>query len=106
MPHKFLIHASGDAVGVAVEEIPAGERVTGMALRDRSVCEVTVRDPIPLGHKLALRPIARGERVIEYGEVIGEALAAIAPGQHVHVHNLRSVRWPASTASGAAGKGR
>lgn len=101
MPHKFLVHAPGDAVGVAVEEIPAGTRATGMVLRDNSVLEVSVRDPIPLGHKLALRPIARGERVIEYGEVIGEALADIAHGQHVHVHNLRSVRWRSSVATGA-----
>lgn len=100
MPHKFLVHAPGDAVGVAVEEISAGTRATGMVLRDNSVLEVTVRDPVPLGHKLALRAIARGERVVEYGEVIGEALADIAPGQHVHVHNLRSVRWPTSTAAG------
>lgn len=103
MPHKFLVHAPGDAVGVAVEEIKPGEQVTGIVLRDRSLHNVTVRDPIPLGHKLALRPISRGERVIEYGEVIGEALADIAPGQHVHVHNLRSVRWPTSTATTARG---
>ena len=101
MPHKFLMHASGDAVGVAVEEIRAGEHVTGMVLSDRSFYEVTALDPIPLGHKEALRAIAGGERVIEYGEVIGETLADVSPGQHVHVHNLRSVRWPTSTAAAA-----
>lgn len=101
MPHKFLVHARSDAVGVAVEDLKPSDRATGLVLRDNAVLEVTVRDPIPLGHKLALRAIARGERVIEYGEVIGEALADIAPGQHVHVHNIVSVRWPRSAAAPA-----
>lgn len=104
MPHKFLVHAPGDAVGVAVEDLAPGERTTGVVLRDNSVVEVAVKEPIPLGHKLALRQIARGERVIEYGEVIGEARADIAPGQHVHVHNLGSLRWRTSVATpGAVG---
>jgi len=101
MAHKFLVHAPGDAVGVAVADIRSGEHVSGMVLRGQSVVEVTARDPVPLGHKVALRALARGERVIEYGEVIGEATADIAPGQHVHVHNIRSLRWRASVAAGA-----
>ena len=104
MPHQVLVHAPGDAVGVAVQEIHAGDRVTGMVLRDQSIREVTARDPVPLGHKIALRPIQRGERVIEYGEVIGEAQADISPGQHVHIHNLRSVRWRASVATDGRGE--
>jgi (2R)-sulfolactate sulfo-lyase subunit alpha len=101
MRHKFLVHAPGDAVGVAVEDIPAGERTAGVVLRDNSMVDITTRDPIPLGHKVALRAIAGGEKVIEYGEVIGEALRDIAPGQHVHVHNIRSVRWRTSVAATA-----
>ena len=42
---------------------------------------------IPAGHKVAVRPIASGEAVRRYGQIIGFASAAIAPGQHVHVHN-------------------
>jgi (2R)-sulfolactate sulfo-lyase subunit alpha len=101
MAHKFLVHAPGDAVGVAVADIPAGERISGVVLRGQSVVEVTARDRIPLGHKVALRALARGERVMEYGEVIGEATAEVAPGQHVHVHNIRSLRWPASVSGRA-----
>ncbi|MEW5935370.1 MAG: SAF domain-containing protein, partial [Bacillota bacterium] len=32
-------------------------------------------------------------RVIKYGVAIGVAERAIAPGEHVHVHNLKSARW-------------
>jgi altronate hydrolase len=52
--------------------------------------ELTVRDPIPFAHKVAIRPIAAGGQVLKYGVPIGRARAAIAPGQHVHVHNIKS----------------
>jgi altronate hydrolase len=42
---------------------------------------------IPAGHKVAIRPIAAGEAVRRYGQIIGFATAPIAPGEHVHVHN-------------------
>ncbi len=43
-----------------------------------------------LGHKIAARAIAPGEKVLKYGAPIGSATAAIAPGAHVHLHNLAS----------------
>lgn len=45
---------------------------------------------IPAGHKAALRAIAAGERVVKYGFPIGIAIAPIAAGEHVHVHNVRT----------------
>ena len=42
------------------------------------------------GHKYAIRPIAPGENVIKYGMPIGHAKVQIAPGEHVHTHNLAS----------------
>lgn len=53
---------------------------------------VTVRDPIPFGHKVALTTMAPGDPVIKYGAQIGVASRAIEPGQHVHTHNVESVR--------------
>jgi len=55
--------------------------------------ELDIVDPVPLGHKVALRDIGSGEPVIEYGEAIGLATADIRVGQHVHVHNLKGQRW-------------
>jgi altronate dehydratase len=49
-------------------------------------------DDIPLCHKIALVALQPGDRILKYGETIGEATAAIRPGAHVHVHNLRSLR--------------
>ena len=43
---------------------------------------------VPPGHKLATRAIALGDAVRRYDQVIGHATQPIAPGQHVHSHNL------------------
>jgi altronate hydrolase len=42
---------------------------------------------IPAGHKVATRPIASGEPVRRYGQIIGFAATGIEPGQHVHTQN-------------------
>ncbi len=49
---------------------------------------VTAAGLIPPGHKVATRGIARGEPVRRYNQIIGAATQDIAPGQHVHTHNL------------------
>lgn len=54
--------------------------------------EITIRDDIPFGHKVAVKAIANGEHVIKYGETIGAATQDIAPGNHVHTQNLESLR--------------
>jgi (2R)-sulfolactate sulfo-lyase subunit alpha len=93
MRYKFLVHAPGDSVGVAVEPISAGEAVDGLVLEGNSTVRVQAADNIPLGHKIALAPLPQGATVVKYGEGIGRTSAAIATGQHVHVHNLKSARW-------------
>lgn len=68
----------------------------GMAvnIRDKkgnSVTE-TVRADIPYGHKVAVKPIRKGEPIVKYGEEIGVATQDIETGDYVHVHNLDSQR--------------
>lgn len=43
---------------------------------------------IPRGHKMAARPIAKGQAVRKYANLIGYAAEDIAQGAHVHTHNL------------------
>ena len=50
--------------------------------------EVTVLDPIPVYHKMAVKAVPKGGRVMKYGELIGIASSDITPGQHVHTHNV------------------
>jgi len=70
----------GDDVVIAARPLAAGARLSDENL----VCI----DPIPAGHKLATRAVARGEPVRRYGQIIGFAIDDIAAGQHVHTHNL------------------
>jgi (2R)-sulfolactate sulfo-lyase subunit alpha len=91
--HRFLIHRRGDFVGVAVADIEAGDRVVGIYLDDDSAIEVEARDPVPLGHKIAVLSAGDGEPVLEYGIPIGVASGGFDVGAHVHTHNLRSARW-------------
>jgi altronate hydrolase len=71
-----------DSVGVAARPIPAGARLGAAG------GTVEVREPIPLGHKVALRDHAPGDPVRKYGQTIGFATAPIAAGGWVHTHNL------------------
>ena len=67
-----------DGVLIARSSLPPG-----MVVADG----VTTVERIPAGHKVAIRPIAVGEPVRRYGQIIGFATAPIAPGQHVHTQN-------------------
>ena len=60
--------------------------------------EVVALMAVPTGHKVAVAPVPAGGVVLKYGEPIGVATARIAPGEHVHVHNLQSARARGSAA--------
>jgi altronate hydrolase len=69
-----------DNVVVARAELLPGASIEGG--------NVTARSTIPAGHKVATAPIAQGEPVRKYNQIIGFASQPIEPGQHVHSHNL------------------
>ncbi|MBK3777509.1 altronate dehydratase [Azospirillum brasilense] len=69
-----------DNVVVAGADLPEGT-----SLPDTGV---VARTAIPSGHKVAVQAIAVGGPVRKYNQVIGFATAPIAPGDHVHVHNI------------------
>jgi (2R)-sulfolactate sulfo-lyase subunit alpha len=93
--YRAIAHRQGDAVAVAIGDLAPGETIQVRALDGSPPLAVAVRDAIPLGHKVALVDLAVGQDVVEYGERIGRATQAIATGAHVHVHNIKSVRWSA-----------
>jgi hypothetical protein len=73
-----------DNVGVATQTIPRGAALALDGL------QLVARDPIPFAHKIALVPIEAEAQVLKYGVPIGRARQAIAAGEHVHVHNIKS----------------
>ena len=77
-----------DNVAVAIESIGKGEEIV---TRGGSLGFAAAED-ITIYHKVAIRPIAKGEPVVQYGEHIGLAAEDIAPGSHVHTHNVADHR--------------
>ena len=61
-------------------------------LRGAMTGSLEVRQPTPHGHKVALKAIHAGEHVIKYGVPVGRTTVAVALGEHVHVHNMESLR--------------
>ena len=57
----------------------------------------TLETPIGLGHKIAACAISSGEKILKYGAPIGSATAPIEPGEHIHLHNMKSDYLPTFT---------
>ena len=90
----FVVHEEGDGVGVVVVEgVKSGQHLNGWIMEDDKDLEVVARNDIPIGHKLAIKPIAKDATVIKYGVDIGRAVAPIAVGEHTHIQNLKTKRW-------------
>jgi len=71
-----------DDVAVATRELAPRQLIAG------PFESLKVARLVPVGHKVALRAIPLGGAVHRYGQIIGFATAPIAPGDHVHSHNL------------------
>jgi (2R)-sulfolactate sulfo-lyase subunit alpha len=92
-PH-FLVHSPKDNVGVVVVEgLKAGTAMMGVITENDGTLELDARQDIPIGHKVALKPLKKGDTVIKYGEDIGRMVADVGAGEHVHVQNLKTKRW-------------
>jgi len=81
-----------DNVAVVLSEGLAAGGAVGVRMSDGSVRDLAALEPVAYGHKIAVAAIAPGERIVKYGEVIGQASAPIREGEHVHVHNMESLR--------------
>jgi len=89
---KALIMHPKDNVAVAIRDIEAGEEVELAVPESDQPLRLQARDPIHFGHKIALEDIPAGAPVYKYGEQMGVATQPIGRGEHVHVHNVESVR--------------
>jgi len=98
MKKGVLLHEVNDDVGVAVMDLTAGEEIGVVTLEGKAVKQIKLVSNIPLGHKVAMRDLLLDQQLIEYGRPIGATVAPIAAGEHVHVHNIKSLRWAASNA--------
>jgi altronate hydrolase len=83
---KAVLHLDPrDDVAVALRPLASGTRlaVDGVTLQ--------VRQPIPQGHKVALRDLSAGAEVKKFGWPIGVMRADVRAGEHVHDHNVATL---------------
>ncbi len=85
---RLMLLSPGDTVFVLRDQIAAGETIV---LDGRSV---VFGQRLGLGHKIARLSVSAGQQVFKYGAPIGRASVAIEPGDHVHLHNLKSDYTP------------
>lgn len=92
-PH-FVVHNDTDTVGVVVVEgVTQGQDLSGWVMNTDATITVTAQADIPLGHKVAIRPIKSGDAVLKYDHDIGRAVEDIPAGGYVHYHNVKTKRW-------------
>jgi altronate dehydratase small subunit len=87
---KAIVMNPADNTATALCDLDRGDSL----VLGTGVTEVTVdlAEAIAFGHKFALKAILKGDPVVKYGASIGRATADIAPGMHVHTHNLEGIR--------------
>jgi hypothetical protein len=96
LPPLLLLHPD-DNILVARRDIAQGEFV------EMDGDRFSIPAAIELGHKLARRALAADTRVLKYGAPIGSMKTAVARGEHVHLHNLKSDYIPSTTREGTDG---
>ncbi len=77
MNPTIRLHPDDDVL-IARTQLVSGATIDGLS----------VRGLVPPGHKIALRALRQGAPVRRYNQIIGFAARDIAPGEHVHTHNL------------------
>ena len=92
MPVKVraLVLNDLDNVAVALDDIVHNTLIS--VRRGNLIVEVKAKQDIPFAHKFAIANVQRGCPVLKYGETMGIATRQIKEGEHVHIHNVESVR--------------
>jgi altronate hydrolase len=93
MGHSFVRLHECDNVAIALRDLSVGDIIG----------DIAVKEPIAAGHKVSLSAVGLGENITKYATTIAVATKAIAPGQHVHVHNagMPNAALPQNASSGA-----
>lgn len=81
---KYIQINPADNVIVAIDPLSAGDQIE---LGDR---QITIREEIPTGHKVALKDFTTGDLVIKYGFPIGHARNDIPAGAWVNEKNIKT----------------
>lgn len=84
---KYIILNAKDNVATALSELNEGMTIN---IEERGI-QLKLNTNIKFEHKFALEDINKGDKVYKYGIAIGIAYKDIKAGEHVHLHNLKSL---------------
>jgi altronate dehydratase small subunit len=93
MKKRAMRISPDDNTATALIDIEADENIS-LVSKSGPIGEMSVKEAIPFGHKLAVVDIKEGEKILKYGEVIGLATQQINKGEHVHIQNVASALLP------------
>lgn len=80
----FVVLHEADSVVLARASVPPGTVWTSLD----GTCSVAALERIEMGHKMAIRSVARGETLYKFGQPMGFATQDIPAGAWVHSHNV------------------
>jgi hypothetical protein len=89
-PPDMILLAPKDNVATALRDLD-GPGIVSIANPDGTRFELRLKQPIKLGHKVAIVSVLMDAPVVKHGEPFGLAIAPIEPGEHAHVHNIISL---------------
>jgi hypothetical protein len=89
---KALIMDKKDNVATLTSDANLGDFVEVISKTGNAEIRVKARDQIPFGHKVSLASIEKNGKIIKYGKIIGVSSKSIKKGEHVHVHNVKSLK--------------
>ena len=95
MAMQAIVFTPEDNTAVALMDLPEGTQLDLEVEGQKR--QVTLIEAITYQHKFAVTPIRKGEKVLKYAQVIGEAIADIRQGEHVHIHNMVGLRMKAAS---------
>ena len=90
----FVVHEPNDSVGVVVVEgVQSGTDLIGWVMDGDLTLQMKSESDIPIGHKISLKDFKPGDTVLKYGVDLGQVVAPIKKGEHLHVQNVKTKRW-------------
>lgn len=87
---KVWVINTNDNVGTIIGDDAMGD--TDIPIVGSIAAKLEVAEPVPYGHKIALVDLPARSPVLKYGIVIGSLLSSVNKGEHVHSHNMESLR--------------
>lgn len=85
MNRSFRLNKKDNVAVVLFDAVPGD-------VLDFGDVSVTVTEPVPYGHKVALTDIRKDELIYKYGFAIGRCTRDAAKGSWMHIHNIASCR--------------